>query len=97
MGSWKKVAKVPDEEDPESSASNEESDESGRGWLAKFSTMKVGPSKGTRHAMSQANVTRRPMEEEPTSLWWPVRMAGKEAKKRLEQYCESLRICAYHG
>ena len=42
-GGWKKVAKVPDDEDLERSASDEESDESGRGWLAKFSTVKVAP------------------------------------------------------
>jgi len=51
MECQKKVAKVPDDKDPESSESDEESDESRRGWLAKFSTVKVGPPKGTRCAM----------------------------------------------
>jgi len=37
------------------------------------------------------------MEEEPTSLWRPVRTAGEEAKKRLEWYHESLKFFAYHG
>jgi len=58
MGGHKKVGKVPDKKDFESSASDEESEESreesreesGREWLAKFSTMKVGPPKGVRHA-----------------------------------------------
>jgi len=88
-GGLEKVGKVPDDKDSESSASNEESDESGRGWLAKFSTMKVGPPKGVRHVMSQADMTRRHMEKELTSLQRPVRMAGEEAKKRLEWYHES--------
>jgi len=51
MGGQKRVGKVPDEKGSESSASNEESEESGREWLAKFSTMKVGPPKGIRHTM----------------------------------------------
>ena len=37
------MAKVPDEEDSEGSPSDEESDGCGRGWLAQFSTLKVGP------------------------------------------------------
>ena len=61
------MGKVPDKKDTESSASNEESEESreesGREWLAKFSTMKVGPPKGIRCAMGQADA----VENEPTS------------------------------
>jgi len=45
------MGKVPDKKDTESSASDEESEESRREWLAKFSTMKVGPPKGIRCAM----------------------------------------------
>ena len=77
------MGKVPDEKDLESSASDEEIEESGREWLAKFSTMKVGPPKGVGHATGQADTTRQ-MEEEPTSPWRPVRMVGEEAKKRSE-------------
>ena len=46
------MGKVPDKKDTESSASNEESEESreesGKEWLARFSTMKVGPPKCIR-------------------------------------------------
>jgi len=53
------MGKVLDKKDTESSASNEESEESweesGREWLAKFNTMKVGPPKGIRHVMGQAD------------------------------------------
>jgi len=45
------VAKVPDNEELTGSESDEESDESRKGWLAKFSTVKVGPPKGTKHVM----------------------------------------------
>ena len=83
------MGKVLDKKDSKSSASDEESEESReesrREWLAKFSTMKGGPLKGVRCAMGQAN-TARDMEEELTSLQRPIRMAGEEAKKRLEQY-----------
>jgi len=41
------MGKVPDKKDTESSASDEESEESRREWLAKFSTMKVGPQKAS--------------------------------------------------
>jgi len=48
------MGKVPDKKDSESSTSDEESEESreesGREWLANFSTMKVGPPKGVRCA-----------------------------------------------
>src|SRR5882724_11585228 len=53
-GGHKKMGKVPDKKDTESSASNEEreesGEESGKEWLAKFSTMKVGPPKSISHA-----------------------------------------------
>jgi len=52
MGGCKKMGKILDKKDSESSASDEESEESreksGREWLAKFSTMKVSPPKGVR-------------------------------------------------
>ena len=45
------MGKVPDKKDFKSSASDEEIEESGaesgREWLAKFSTMKVGPPKAS--------------------------------------------------
>ena len=78
------MGKVLDEKYLESSASYEESEERRREWLVKFSTMKVGPPKGVRHATGQANA----VEDGSTSLRRPVRMAGEEAKKRLEWYHE---------
>jgi len=82
------MGKVLDKKDTESSASDEEreesGEESGKEWLAKFSTMKVGPPKGIRRATGRADS----VENEPTSPQRPVRMVGEEAKKRLELYCE---------
>ena len=49
-GSQKKVAMVPEEEEEEEDSTSEESDGSRKGWLQKFSTMKVGPPKGARPA-----------------------------------------------
>ena len=43
VGSRRRLDKVPDEEEEEDSGSDERSDGSGRGWLAKFSTLKVDP------------------------------------------------------
>jgi len=44
----RKLAKVPDEEEQEDSGNDKGSDGSGRGWLAKFSTLKVGPPRGVK-------------------------------------------------
>jgi len=50
--SQKRVARVPYETEPvEDSVSDEGSDGSRRGWLAKFSTLNVGPPKGTKLVM----------------------------------------------
>jgi len=49
-GNRKNLAKVPDEKELEDSASDEGRNKSGRGWLAKFSTLKVGPPKGVKPA-----------------------------------------------
>jgi len=50
--SRRKLAKVPDDEEQGDSGSDERSDMNGRGWLAKFSTLKVGPPRGTKPATS---------------------------------------------
>jgi len=50
VGSRRKLAKVPDEEEQEDRGSDERNDGSGRGWLAKFSTLKVGPPRGMKPA-----------------------------------------------
>ena len=60
---------------------------SGRGWLAKFSTLKVGPPRGTKPSTSQTDMGAH-TKDKPISTRRPVRTVGEEAKKRLEQYCE---------
>ena len=52
MGSRKKLAKVVDDEEQGDSGSNEGSEVSRRGWLAKFSTLKVGPPRGAKPTTS---------------------------------------------
>ena len=52
VGSRKKFAKVLDDEEQGDSGSNEGSEVSGRGWLAKFSTLKVGPPRGAKPSTS---------------------------------------------
>ena len=48
VGSRKKLAKVPDDEEKGDSGSDEGSEMSGGEWLAKFSTLKVGPPRGVK-------------------------------------------------
>jgi len=54
--SRRRLEKVPDEEEEEDSGSDERSDRSRRGLLAKFSTLKVGPPRGTKPATGQTDV-----------------------------------------
>jgi len=56
VGSRRKLDKVPDEEEEEDSGSDERSDGSGRAWLAKFSTLNVGPPRGAKPATGQTKV-----------------------------------------
>jgi len=62
QGAVKRWAMVLDKKDSKSSASDEESEESReesrREWLAKFSTMKVGPPKRCQVCNGQANTAR---------------------------------------
>ena len=60
---------------------------SGRGWLARFSTLKVGSPRGAKPSTSRTDVGAH-TENEPISTRRPVRTAGEEAKRRLEQYRE---------
>src|SRR5882724_9153430 len=55
-GSRRNLDKVLDEEEEEDSGSNERSDRSGKGWLAKFSTLKVGPPRGVKPVTGQTDV-----------------------------------------
>jgi len=48
VGSRKELAKVPDDEEQGDTGSDEGCEVSGRGWLAKFSTLKVGPPRGVK-------------------------------------------------
>ena len=81
------MAKVLDEEEQEDSGSNERSDGNRRGWLAKFSTLKVGPPRGAKPATGQTNAgAHNGTKDRPISMHQPVRTAGEVAKKRLEQY-----------
>jgi len=75
------------DEEEEDSGSNERSDRSGRGWLAKFSTLKVAPQRGVRPATGQTEVgAHKGTEDRLISMHWPVRTVGEVAKKRLEWY-----------
>jgi len=56
VGSRKKFAKVLDDEEQGDSGSNEGSEVSGRGWLAKFSTLKVGQPRGAKPMTSRTNM-----------------------------------------
>ena len=77
---------MPDEEQGDS-GSDERSDMSGRGWLAKFSTLKVGHPRVAKPSTSRTDSGAH-TENKPISTHRPVRTAGEEAKKRLEQYRE---------
>jgi len=82
VGSRRKLAKVLDEEEQEDSGSNERSDRSGRGWLAKFSTLKVGPPRGVKPVTGRMDVgAQNGTNDRPISTHWPVRPAGEVAQK----------------
>ena len=81
------MAKVPDDEEQGDSGSDEGSEMSGKGWLAKFSTLKVGPPRGAKPMTSQTDVGAC-TENRPISKRRPVRTVGEVAKKRLERYRE---------
>jgi len=53
-GSRRRLAKVLDEEEQEDSGNDEGSNGSRRGWLAKFSNLKVGPPRGTKPVTGQS-------------------------------------------
>ena len=53
MGRQKKAAKEKDAKEPEESSV---SNESGKRWMSKFSTMKVGPPKGAKAVMGFTNM-----------------------------------------
>jgi len=55
--------------------------------MRRFSTMKVGPPKGIKPATHRNNTGEGPKDS--ASPRRPVRTAGEEAKRRLEQYRES--------
>ena len=75
------------DEEEEDSRSDERSDGSGRGWLAKFSMLKVGPPRGAKPATGQTDTgALKGAEERPISTCRPVRTVGEVAKKRLEWY-----------
>jgi len=59
--------------------------------MKKFSRMKVGPPKGVKTLMGQANPGGRETGtiEKVASLRRPIRTAGVEATRRLEGYHES--------
>src|SRR5882724_7997604 len=87
--------KVAKEEDMigsgESSESDEGRDESGRRWMARFSTLKVGPPTGAKPMMGWMGLTRKHLgsEKKVASQRRMTRMVGLEAKRKLERYCES--------
>ena len=84
---WAASHHMPDDEEQGDSGSDEGSEVSGQGWLAKFSTLKVGPPRGTKPTTSQTDAGAR-TENRPISNRRPVRTVGEVAKKRLERYCE---------
>jgi len=86
-GSRKKLAKVLDDTEQGDSGSNEGSEMSRGGWLAKFSTLKVGPPRGVKPSTSRTD-TGACTQNRLISKHQPVRTAGEVAKKRLERYCE---------
>ena len=89
VGSRRNLVKMPDEEEQQDSGRNEGSNRSGRGWLAKFSTLKVGPPRGAKPVTGQADgEAPNGTEDRLISLHWLARTAGEVAKKRLKQYCE---------
>ena len=81
------MAKVLDEEEQGDSGSNERSDGSGRGWLDKFSTLKVGPPRGAKSVTGRTEVgAHNGTKDRLISMCWLVRTVGEVAKKRLKQY-----------
>ena len=77
---------MPDEEQGDS-GSDERSDVSRRGWLARFSTLKVGPPRGAKPSTNQTDMGAH-TKDKPISTRRPVRTAGEEAKRRLKRYRE---------
>src|SRR5882724_2240175 len=83
----RKLAKVLDEEEQEDSGNDEGRNGSRRGWLAKFSTLKVGPPRGTKPVTGRADMgAQNGTEDKLISLHQLVRTAGEVAKKRLKWY-----------
>jgi len=74
----------------EKDANDEGSDGSGKQWMLKFSTMKVGPPKAAKPARDSTDMGERHLRTvgKVASPRRQIRTAGVEAKQRLERYCE---------
>src|SRR5882724_1633743 len=95
VGKSGRKIKVSKEEDKrgsgESSENDEGRDESGGRWMARFSTLKVGPPIGAKTTMGQMGLTQKHLgsEKKVASQRRMNRMVGLEANRKLERYCES--------
>jgi len=94
-GKSRRKIKVVKEEDVrglgESSESDEGRDESGGRWMARLSTLKVGPPIGAKPMMGQMGLTWQHLgsENKVASQRRMTRMVGLDAKRKPERYCES--------
>ena len=97
MGGRRKFVKGKQSADSrESSESDEESDVSGKDWLARFSTMKVGPPRHIKATKGATNATATPTDTRTklTGQRATVRAAGMAAKNRIDKLGEFIRTCA---